>query len=199
MAFEWTTQLPRSKDPTEFRRVVFRQMQITGQEFNAEHIRENLSGRRGGDMGLNRRSGNLARGWLTAATNTADGAEVRNWTAGPAAEYSALQEFGGTIRPVRAKHLWIPTKQNQTTTGVARMSPRDAIQRGGFVSWKRGGVFFGKPAVKTARKHTTHGLVPLFVLKKSVYVPPRQGATSLFMRKMQQLATAIAFLSAEYA
>lgn len=174
--FTLSYKLPDTKKFTAGAAKVMREF---GHEYLTRLVETHLSGRTG-DMGLNRRSGNLARDWVTTVEEKAVGPVLTVKTHGTADKYAGLQERGGTVRPVHAKNLWIPLPANQTPKGVARISPREAIAQGGFISWRRGGVFFARPLVKTARKNTTHGLVPLFVLKKSVTVLPRMGAESLF-------------------
>lgn len=141
--------------------------------------------------GVAARSGNLRRDWVTTVESTPVGPALRVRSHGLGNAYAGLMERGGTVRPTKSKFLWIPAKANQTASGVARVTPSQAIQAGGFISWKRGAVFFARPLVKTARKNTTHGLVPLFVLKKSVYVPPRLGAESLFRAMLRTLEIGI--------
>lgn len=165
-------------------------MRSFGNEYLTRLVETRMSGRNG-DMGVERRTGNLARDWNSTVEEKPVGPVLTIKTHGTGDKYAGLQERGGTIRPVNAKNLWIPLDANRTSKGVARISPREAIARGGFVSWKRGGIFFAKPLVKTSRKNTTHGLVPLFVLKKSVYVPPRLGAESLFLQILPLLEIGI--------
>lgn len=189
-------------NPERFRGEVLSVMKDWAAEFTVEHTQQNLSGRHG-DMGLNRRTGNLAQGWNSAADHGSGGMWVKAWIVGPAGEakdgaqhgYAWANEYGATIRPIKSKWLWIPTKDNQTPSGQARISPTEAIERGGFISWKRGPMFFAKPMVKTNKGDTTHGLVPLFVLKKEVTIKPRMGANSMWQRLSDRLGRAIAFLA----
>lgn len=141
--------------------------------------------------GVAARTGNLRRAWVTTVEETAVGPALRVRSHGVGNAYAGLMERGGTIRPTKSKFLWIPTEANMTPSGFPRVSPRQAIEAGGFISWKRGAVFFSRPLVKTARKNTVHGVVPLFVLKKSVYVPPRLGAESLFRSMLRTLEIGI--------
>ena len=166
-----------------------------GQRFDARLKTERMSGR----PGVNRRTGHLAQGWNVQTVTTGSGVVTTNWLSGPAAEkdgrhgYGWVQEHGATIVPVRSRFLWIPTKENQTPTGVARITPTEAIAAGGFI---HNGVFFGKTLFKSQRPagmalkgarglrgHVFAGrepIVPLFILKRSVTVPPRLGATDLW-------------------
>lgn len=193
MPFEWVSQLPRTDRPLKLRSLVAEHMRQEGQDFNSDLKEMNLSGRNG-DMGLNRRSGALAGGWNTAVEDNGDGVTMRNWVAGPAAKYVTLQEFGDVVRPVRAKSLWIPTEANRTPSGVARITPTEAIERGGFF---RNGVFFSSPLTRKGTKGFGPHAVALFVLKKQVTIPARMGATSLFEARMRRMATAITFIASE--
>lgn len=146
-------------------------------------VKTRLSGR----PGLNRVTGNLQRDWIVDAT-AGDDISVTVETQGVANAYAGLHEHGGTIRPVRSKFLWIPTEANRTSSGAPRISPTEAIQRGGFINYKRGPVFFAKPMTKSTKKTLiTHGLVALFVLKKQVTIPARMGATALFRARLPGL------------
>lgn len=152
--------------------------------FWATLVRERLSG----SPYLNRRTGNLARDWVVDATD-GEQMQVEIRTQGTANAYAGIHETGGTIRPKNAKYLWIPLKPNQTAAGVARLSPRQAINQGGFIDW-RGPIFYGTKG--TTSTGGAKKLVPLFALKKEVYVPPRMGASSLFNSKLPQLERLLA-------
>lgn len=155
-------------------------------------VSQNLSGRRG-DMGLNRRTGNLARDWAVSVSETPVGAVAEVKTHGTANAYAGLQERGGTIKPINAKFLWIPIAGNLTSAGVARISPSQAMTNGGFFTNRRNGpgrIFWAYPLVKSKR-NKAHDLVPLFVLVDQVTVKPRMGAESLFRSMLPLLETGI--------
>ena len=162
---------PEAKDPKALQAGAFNVFQAHGNTFDARLKIERMRGR----PGVNRRSGHLAQGWNVQTTATATGIETINWLSGPAAEqngrhgYGWVQEHGADIVPVKAKWLCIPTKENQTPAGVARITPREAIDQGGFF---RKGILFGKVGKR--------GVVPLFILKKRVRIPARLGATDLW-------------------
>lgn len=84
--------------------------------------------------------------------------------------YALLQEFGGTIKPKNAQDLYIPLSDNKTPTGVARMSPRQAFNAGGFLYDDLKNFYLVIPG-----KGKGKPLKFMFILKKSVYVPPRLG------------------------
>jgi hypothetical protein len=164
----------------KFRSRAQKEMDRFGQDWTRRLVTERLSGR----PGVNRRTGNLARSFKSRTfDSTLLGAIVLDvQPEGPGAKYANLQEFGGTIKPVRAKNLWIPIAGNLTPAGVARITPTEAINRGGFFAK---GVFFGKPLV--GRGKAKANPVPLFALKKSVTVPGRMGAERLWGESMPSL------------
>lgn len=192
MSAEFVVTLPRI--PVEDARAsAVRAMRGWGQSYLNDLRNDRLHNQRTG-RGLARRTGNLANGWNSATTADSTGAELRIWISGPGAKYAGLQEDGGTVRPTHSKYLWIPLDANKTPAGITRMSPREAIQRGGFFinSRKGGKVFMAYPLTKAARKKNgADNLIPLFALKKSVYVPAKMGAKAHFASKMNSLADAI--------
>lgn len=152
-------------------------------------VKERLSGR-SGDMGLNRRTGNLSRDWIVDIQEVPGGISSEVRTAGTSNAYAGINETGGVIRPVNAKYLWIPLKANQTAAGVARVTPSQAISAGGFIAWHDGPIFYatsGTNAVGGAKK-----LIPMFVLKKEVKIKPRMGAGSLFQSQLPNLERLVA-------
>lgn len=174
----------------------FARLQAVGNQWGALYLRrlqkERLSGR-SGDMGLARRSGNLQRDWNTAVTVEPQSVQVHIESTGAADAYAGLQERGGTIKPVNAKWLWIPLAANRTSNGVARITPRQAMQNGGFFTNSRTGgkIFWAYALTAAARKRAKGELVPLFALKSQVYVPARMGATSLFESMLPLLGYAV--------
>ena len=199
-------KFPPPRDPAAFSAGVFNLFQAHGNAFDARLKTERMSGR----PGVRRRTGHLAGGWNVDTTQAGNTIQTTNWLTGPAAEkngqhgYGWVQEHGAVIRPVKAKYLWIPTEENQTPTGVARITPTEAINRGGFI---HNGVFFGKtifktqkakamamPGAKGMKGHVFAGrepLVPLFVLKKQVEIPARLGATTLWNSMASELERGI--------
>ena len=94
--------------------------------------------------------------------------------------YVGIHERGGTIRPRRARYLTIPLPAALDSRGVAlRARARDwpdtfiaTSRRGNLIIFQRRG-----------RKE----VVPLYVLKKSVRIPPRLGLTRTLMMHRPQL------------
>ena len=77
-------------------------------------------------------------------------------------KYAAIHEYGGTIRPKRAKWLAIPLKGALTARGVARGGPRD-FKDTFFAMSKNGNlIMFSK---------SMGSIIPLFALKKEVKIP----------------------------
>lgn len=198
----WEVKIPPAGDPSRIKNAAFPLMQAHGNMFDSRLKIERMSGR----PGVNRRTGNLAAGWNNQTTSSGNGIETINWLSGPAAEqngnhgYGWVQEHSKDIVPVHGKYLWIPTKENQTPTGVARITPTEAIARGGFFA---NGVFFGKTVNKSQKAssmalagavgykgHIFQGgekIVPLFILKTRVHVPARLGASDLWNSMLPSL------------
>jgi len=102
-------------------------------------IKENLTGRL-----LNVRSGRL-RSSIAHRIEEADGEITAK--IGTNVKYARIHEYGGTIRPKRAKHLTIPLGPALTPSGVARYTARELISNpgiGGFTrTFFRGRAIFG--------------------------------------------------------
>lgn len=127
---------------------------------------------------LKRRSGEMARGWVQASGGInlkSLFSEVQN-----AVKYVAIHQFGGVIRARSSKFLTIPTDQNKTPAGVARVSARQLFQtKKAFV---RGGVIFENRGQGKNRKP-----VPMFILKKEVRIPKRL----MFLEQAEALAAVV--------
>ena len=136
----------------------------------------------GGMDGVAARSGNLRRDWVTTVEETAVGPALRVRSHGLGNAYAGLMERGGIVTPKKARNLTIPLPANLTASGVVRMSARDVIDRGGFI---KGGVIYAKTG------KTDRSIKGMFVLKRSVYVPPRLGAESLFRSMLRTLEVAV--------
>lgn len=93
----------------------------------------------------------------------ADGSDTR--------PYGRIHEFGGTIRPVKAKHLW--QKMWDVPSGFKRMTPSE------FITKKKQlpKLFFfikGKTNGRTMAATNVDGkVVPLFLLRDSTVIPAR--------------------------
>lgn len=193
MSFEWILPSIQVATPQVLSEVtkVFKQF---GQDYNSTLITERMSG-----TPVKVRSGNLRRGWLTATVSDATSVEVKNWLAGPAGDkdgkhgYGWALEHGAVIKPINAKNLWIPILGNLTKTGMARIAPREAIQRGGFI---RNNIFFAKKGFVGKDKGR---VTPLFVLKKKVTLKPVLGAYNLWVRMTRALDAALTFTLANQA
>lgn len=183
--------------PSEFRKGAAPVMMQHGQAYIGDLVTKRLSGR----PGLNRRTGNLSRSFNARTQANTDGIVIDVSPQGPGSEYANLHEVGGTVKPVKSKYLWIPIAGNLTPSGVARITPTEAINRGGFFAK---GIFFGRAITKrNIPQRSQHlgstgykgksiakgaDITPLFVLKKSVTVPARLGAGRLWESSMSVLA-----------
>ncbi len=141
---------------------------------------------------LHRRTGNLARSQkIVVAGKTVDDVIGVYAIGGGLVNYAGIHEHGGTITAKRGKFLAIPL--DKTKAGVARrVSPRDypntfiakhiIFQRLKKATTKTGKFKRNKKALDP-QKYGAFGItaannediIPLFVLKKSVYIPPRLG------------------------
>ena len=119
---------------------------------------------------LKLRSGSLAGSFSVTETGTT--AATWSMTVGTTSKYAPMQEYGGTVRPVRKKWLTIPLDAALTPAGVLRAPAPDWSDPGKkntFFKWsKRGNLILFK---KTGKNQIT----PLFVLKKQVKIPARLG------------------------
>lgn len=140
-----------------------------GGAFERQMVTAHLSGPTGPNS-LSVRSGNLRRSIKTETgingnTVTLEG-YVRN-----TAPYARIHEFGGTVRPKRAKMLAIPLIRNTKTA----LGPRNYPGRLFVVRGKRH-VFLAESFGK-GRQGAGGGTVfdqrPVFMLVPSVYIPPR--------------------------
>ena len=125
--------------------------------------------------------------------------------------YSRLQEYGGVIKPKKAKYLTVPLDDALTPSGVQRYpSARDLFNRYPdqvrVIKVKSGRLFIvsdGKPGSKPPkRKKRQSDLVWLYQLKKSVKVPARLGfratwySSDLVADRVQRLNDAVKRASA---
>lgn len=134
------------------------------------HIaREKLSGQT-----LTPRTGNLRRAlfWKIFLADR-DAVLVVGADAKKAA-YAGIQEFGGTIRPTRAKHLAIPLDAARTAKGVARLSAREFMARPEQLGFEHAFVNKRRTAIMGVRRSGGERVAePVFALKSSVTIPER--------------------------
>ena len=90
------------------------------------------------------------------------------------AAYAGVQEFGGTIKPVRAKHLAIPLEAARTAKGVARMTAREFMARPEQLGFEHAFVNKRRTAIMGVRRSRGGRVAePVFALKTSVTIPAR--------------------------
>lgn len=127
--------------------------------------------------GLARRTGDLARSIQTKTTGAPpnlSSLKMRAVSAG--VPYAPIHEFGGVVRPKRAKFLTVPASDNLTAAGVVRIpsarrlfASRSGKGRRPFVLRK------GAKAWIVLPKANGKDLLFLWSLHKSVKIPARLG------------------------
>ena len=195
-----------------WRNAAVRSLQKGGRQFVSHMIRTRLSGPTS-PSSVSVRSGQLRNALQWRVTD--EGARVRLVVfVDQRVIYARIHEFGGTIVPKKARALAIPLPAAKTSAGVSRWrSPREVAnlimlrRKGGppilaqqvEVHRKQtrevatGGWDFVKGKEKTARIKTgskvTHSkIIPLFVLKTSVRIPPRLGFRAEWARTAPTIA-----------
>jgi len=183
MERRWKTNLFLSTK-TAFRDIT----QTFQSRFTEERLTKSGSPLTVGDRrkGVFRRSGDLAKGFITKV----DGSDLRSlegavgWWQPFQAMKAGVHEYGETITPKRSSYLAVPLPAVLTPTGRPRFgySPRDwpntRIQRS-----KAGNLFI-------VQDNEGHDPTPLYILKKSVYIPPRLGLRKMWDSKAHQTAIA---------
>ena len=149
------------------------------------------TGRQGTEGGLLQNRSKLLRNsfGFEVSGSISTGSQLTLTVFSSGVKYARLQEYGGVIRPKRAKYLTIPLRDAMTASGVQRY-PDGA--RGLFTSYpdqmsvvrspKSGNLFIvsdGKPGAKTAKGKNSKTQW-LYILKKSVKIPPRLGFRKTF-------------------
>jgi len=156
-------------------------------QYRTYHREHRMRGR----PGVTRRTGDLIKSFAlgsTRAGGTGVGA-VEAWLASRSA-YAGIQETGGRVKPRRRKYLAIPLKAAQTKardvsgkfigTIAGQTQPSLYGVKGLFViKSKKGNLLLVK------RKSKKGGIIPLFVLKKSVKIPARLAFRATFKQFMR--------------
>ena len=141
-------------------------------DFEEKLTREQFKGYRGKPYrnALQRRNGDLVKSIRTSRIKELRGGGARGSTF-TTSRYAPIHEFGGTIRPKRAKFLRVPLSSTLTPSGVAR-EENDIREVGGRWQTKdgrptfihKGGIFAegldGQPKL-------------LYSLRRSVTIKPR--------------------------
>jgi len=151
--------------------------------FRDLHRKLRLSGR----PGLKRRTGALMRSFKAGVSSPAVGMEgLAAWLAS-GSSYASIHERGGVITAKPGKALAVPLSQEMggealTPSGVLRgkfAGPLRNVPGLELVKNKRSGKAFLMERRDVLQKHGGHyirlgqGLVPMFVLCRSVKIPPR--------------------------
>lgn len=154
-------------------RAVEKAFQQSGQQFQRQMVltrfREYAGNRNTGSI-LQSRTSFLKKsiGYKVTGTNFSD-LELRVFSAG--LKYANLQEYGGTVLPVKGKYLALPIGAALGRRGIPKKAgPRD-YPEGFFFTSKRGNLLFGRTIKKRKKKE----IELLYSLRTSVYIPPRLG------------------------
>lgn len=132
-----------------------------------------------GSNTLATRTGALRRSVRANVEKLGGGYRV-TFRAGANVPYARIHETGGAITAKRTSNLAIPLAAAKTKAGVSRLaSPRqDPTLK--FIVSKRG----SKLLVRIVGKGANKRIIPHYVLKPSVYIPPRLG----FKREADRVA-----------
>lgn len=137
----------------------------------ANEVRTEILRSTTGGNPLNVRTGNLRRSWsgFPRVEETGEGPVA---TLRSASVYSAIHEFGGTIRPVRAAFLTIPLPGAMNASGTRTpYSARELHESPGLAGFKS--TFINRSRTAILGVLPGGGLVPLFAIKDSVVMPAR--------------------------
>lgn len=164
-------------------------------------VKQFLSGQR-----LRRRTGNLAR------SITGRGVRVRGIPGmrvgvfrGPALSYTAIQEFGGIIRPKRGRALAMPVEGGRAMTraGVDRYGgPRSYPGKLVYIPYKgRNAVagLYDQRDLKRARGNGLRGVKAVYVLLRQVSIKPKHFLSDGVRLSLPSLTKRLAVLLAELA
>lgn len=155
-------------------------LQQSGQEFQREmkltRFRRYTSWKNDKDI-LQSRTGllNKSFNYEVQGGSIAD-LQVRVYSAGTS--YANLQEYGGEIKPRNGKYLALPIGKALGPRGIPRKKGPREYPDGFFFTSKRGNLLFGVRSGRGKRKR----IEPLYLLRTSVYVPPRLGFSSTWDR-----------------
>jgi phage gpG-like protein len=120
-----------------------------------------------GPQTLSRRSGGLVASILDSVRVTGATMDSVQGAIGSNKPYARIQEFGGTITPKKGKFLAIPLPAALDSNGLPlRSSPRD---------WPNAFCRRSKAGNLLIFQKRGTMIIPLYVLKSSVTIPPRLG------------------------
>lgn len=159
-------------------------------------MQKSIGGR--GDARLRNRTGALRRSFGWRRTSRPGRVRVDAFTAG--LPYAKIHEFGGRIKPKKAKDLWVPAPANKTGAGVVRYpSIRAFLQRveadpnqsGGIAKTKAGRkAYFWIKDLQGFRDGTVKREV-LWTLHKSVLIKKRLGMRKRWVSIRQKLRASV--------
>ena len=121
-----------------------------------------------GTKSLSRRTGNLIRTIEQSVKVTgkfSGSGEIRGQIGSPLI-YASTQEFGATIKPKRAQYLTVPLPAALNANGTMKLPKARDYPRTFVAKSRRGNLII-------FQKKGRNSIVPLFVLKRQVRIPPR--------------------------
>jgi len=141
---------------------------------------------------LNSRTGDLSRSIRTALTGTElSTLSGRVYTVSP---YAPIHEFGGTVkakdkykRVPGGPYLNIPLSDNKTAAGVMRKSAGEVFSEGGFIIKSKQGNWLVMDVAG----------VPMFVLKRQVYIKPRLGMDKATQDRIPEILDSLKLMALE--
>ncbi len=170
------------KYPRQLAGAMRRALQRTIFRFREVFLQAKLHGR----PGLNRRTGDLIRSFVakvSAPSLNLDALEAWSASRSP---YAGIQETGGTVRPKNRKYLAVPLPGALTKAGAIRGtlvgSPLEGESRPSLYNVPGLFLIHSQAGNLLLAKKKGKGILPLFVLKKSVNIPPRMGFFETFRR-----------------
>jgi phage gpG-like protein len=133
--------------------------------FEGHIIREYYSGRKSESSGLDRTSGALARSWRISQVMRGKGGLNIAVKLATSSAYARIHEFGGVIRPKRAKALAVPIHPHAKNHSPREFSNLQFIPRKG-----RAPLLVRAASTKTGKNAR---LEVMYILLKSVTIPKR--------------------------
>jgi len=157
-----------AKAPEKTKLAMRRAMHKTTQTWVGRAKAERFTGTTG-PRSLHTRTGRLVRSLVAKVEEVPSGIVGR---IGSNVVYAPTHEFGATITPKRSQYLTIPLAAAKTAAGVARFASAKQVP---------GLIFLTRPGRNPllVQRDGRGGVIPYYVLVKSVTIPPRLGLRTI--------------------